>query len=146
MNLDIGMNNLTLKNLLDDFELLESWEDRYRYIIDLGNDLEPFPEEFKIEQYRVLGCASQVWFYPTISVHNGQKLFCFQADSDAIIVRGLIKILAIIYNNKLINELRDIDPFTQLRLLGLQENLSSQRSNGLKSIISKIQEIITNNS
>ena len=75
-----------------------------------------------------------------------QKLFCFQADSDAIIVRGLIKILAIIYNNKLINELRDIDPFTQLRLLGLQENLSSQRSNGLKSIISKIQEIITNNS
>ena len=140
------MNNLTLKNLLDDFELLESWEDRYRYIIDLGNDLEPFPEKFKTEQYRVLGCASQVWFYPTISMHNGQKLFFFQADSDAIIVRGLIKILIIIYNNKLIDELRDIDPFAQLSLLGLQENLSSQRSNGLKSIISKIQEIITNNS
>ena len=69
------MTNVTFKNLLEDFELLESWEDRYRYIIDLGNDLEPFPEEFKTEQYRVLGCASQVWFYPTISTHNDQKLF-----------------------------------------------------------------------
>ena len=142
--MDIGMNNFNFENLLEDFDLLDSWEDKYRYIIDLGNDLEPYPEEFKTEEYRVLGCASQVWFYPIVSETKGQTLFQFKADSDALIVRGLIKILTIIYSNKTISELMDTDPFSHIEMLGLREHLSSQRSNGLKSMIAKIQKTLEN--
>ncbi len=139
------MTNLDFENLLEDFNLLESWEDKYRYIIDLGNELETYPNELKIETYRVLGCASQVWFYPTISKIEDKKLFCFKGDSDALIVRGLIKILTIIYNNKLISTLQETDPFAKIKMLGLQDHLSSQRSNGLNSMISKIQKIVQEN-
>jgi len=140
------MNRLDYENLLEDFNLLESWEDKYRYIMDLGNELDPYPTEFKIENYRVLGCASQVWFYPIISKIEDKKLFSFKGDSDALIVRGLIKILTIIYSDKLVSNLQDTDPFEKIKMLGLQDHLSSQRSNGLKSMISKIQEIIKENS
>ena len=140
------MNRLDYENLLEDFNLLESWEDKYRYIIDLGNELDPYPMEFRIENYRVLGCASQVWFYPIISKIEDKKLFSFKGDSDALIVRGLIKILTIIYSDKLVSDLQDTDPFEKIKMLGLQDHLSSQRSNGLKSMISKIQEIIKENS
>jgi len=140
------MNRLDYENLLEDFNLLESWEDKYRYIMDLGNELDPYPKQFKIENYRVLGCASQVWFYPIISKIEDKKLFSFKGDSDALIVRGLIKILTIIYNDKLVSNLQDTDPFEKIKMLGLQDHLSSQRSNGLKSMISKIQEIIKENS
>ena len=136
------MSNSDFESLLEDFELLESWEDRYRYIIDLGKDLDPYPEPYRTEEYRVLGCASQVWFYPSITKGEDETIFNFKGDSDAMIVKGLIKILLIIYNNKPISQLQDIDPFIQIKMLGLQEHLSSQRSNGLKSMILKIQETL----
>ncbi len=140
------MTHLDYENLLEDFNLLETWEDKYRYIMDLGNELDPYPSEFKIENYRVLGCASQVWFYPIISKVEDKKMFSFKGDSDAVIVRGLIKILTIIYSDNLVSNLQDTDPFEKIKMLGLQDHLSSQRSNGLKSMISKIQEIIKENS
>ena len=136
------MSSSDFESLLEDFELLESWEDRYRYIIDLGKDLEPYPASFRAEEYRVLGCASQVWFCPLITKEEDKSIFNFKGDSDAMIVKGLIKILMIIYNNQPIAKLQDIDPFVQIKMLGLQEHLSSQRSNGLKSMILKIQETL----
>ena len=139
------MTHLNFKDLLEDFTLLESWEDKYRYIMDLGKELDSYPSEFKIENYRVLGCASQVWFYPIISKIEDKKFFSFKGDSDALIVRGLIKILMIIYNDKLVSNLQDTDPFKKIKMLGLEDHLSSQRSNGLKSMISKIQEILKKN-
>ena len=136
------MSNSDFESLLEDFDILESWEDRYRYIIDLGKDLEPYPDLYRTEEYRVIGCASQVWFYPHITKGEDEIIFNFKGDSDAMIVKGLIKILVIIYNNKTISQLQDLDPFVQIKMLGLQEHLSSQRSNGLKSMISKIQETL----
>ena len=72
------MSNSDFESLLEDFELLESWEDRYRYIIDLGKDLDPYPEPFRTEEYRVLGCASQVWFYPSITKGEDETIFDFK--------------------------------------------------------------------
>ena len=138
------MKTIKFKNILEDFDLLENWEDKYRYIIDIGKELELYPEEFRNEDYRVIGCASQVWFYPQITDFNGKKYFSFKADSDAMIVRGLIKILSSIYNDKEVQEAKDIDPYKKLQLLNLKEHISSQRSNGLNSMISKIKEFLPN--
>ena len=139
------MNELEFNTLVEDFELMECWEDKYRYIIELGNNLESYPVELKTEKYRVIGCASQVWFFPKIITQQNIKIFYFLGDSDAMIVRGLIKILTTIFNNKTICELQNTDPYSKLKLLDLQQHMSSQRSNGLKSMIAKIQEIIKYN-
>ena len=105
------MRTINFENILEDFNFLENWEDKYRYIIDIGKELEKYPEEFRNEDYRVIGCASQVWFYPEIVEINGQKIFSFKGDSDAMIVRGLIKILTTIYLEKLI--------YTPLRVMSI---------------------------
>ena len=135
---------MSFKDIVDDFQFLENWEDKYRYIIDIGKELEKYPEEFRNEDYRVIGCASQVWFYPKIVEVNGQKIFSFKGDSDAMIVRGLIKILATIYNKTEVQEANYIDPYKKLELLNLKDHISSQRSNGLNSMILKIQEFLSN--
>ena len=111
------MKKIEFENILEDFNFLENWEDKYRYIIDIGKELEKYPEEFRNENYRVIGCASQVWFYPKIVEKNGQKIFSFKGDSDAMIVRGLIKILATIYNETEVQEASNIDPYRKLELL-----------------------------
>ena len=138
------MKTINFENILEDFNFLENWEDKYRYIIDIGKELEKYPEEFRNEDYRVIGCASQVWFYPKIVELNGKKIFSFKGDSDAMIVRGLIKILATIYNETEVQEASNIDPYKKLELLNLKEHISSQRSNGLNSIILKIKKFLPN--
>ena len=136
------MDNKDFNSIVEDFSILDNWEDKYRYIIDLGNDLEAYPEKFKNEKNRVIGCASQVWFYPKIIEIDGKKTFSFKGDSDAMIVRGLIKILSSIYNYKEVNEAISIDPYKKLETLNLKEHISSQRSNGLNSMIKKIKEYL----
>ena len=138
------MKKINFDNISEDFNFLENWEDKYRYIIDIGKELEKYPEEFRNEDYRVIGCASQVWFYPKIVEVNGQKIFSFKGDSDAMIVRGLIKILSTIYNKTEVQEAINIDPYKKLELLNLKDHISSQRSNGLNSMILKIQEFLFN--
>ena len=137
------MKTIKFKNILEDFDLLENWEDKYRYIIDIGKELELYPEEFRNEDYRVIGCASQVWFNPKIKDIQGKKIFSFEGDSDAMIVKGLIKILSTIYNEKDVEEAIELDPFKKLKLLNLNEHISSQRSNGLNSMILKIKDFLT---
>ena len=136
------MKKIEFENISEDFDFLETWEDKYRYIIELGKELEDYPEKLKTEEHRVIGCASQVWFNPEIKDINGKKIFSFRGDSDAMIVKGLIKILSTIYNEKEVEEAININPYKKLELLNLNNHISSQRSNGLNSMISRIKELL----
>lgn len=132
---------MTLAQLQSDFELLDDWEDRYRYIIELGRTLEPLPDALRTEATKVRGCTSQVWLASrTQSADNGSgPILTFQGDSDAHIVRGLVAILFSLYNGKPAREILAIEPETVFAALGLKEHLSPQRSNGLASMVERIR-------
>jgi cysteine desulfuration protein SufE len=131
---------MTIDTISENFSLLDEWDDRYRYIIELGRTLEPLPEADHIEANKVQGCASQVWL--TTSVHPdgaGGPVLTFCGDSDAHIVRGLIAILFALYSGKTAREILAIDPAELFARLGLREHLTPQRSNGLKSMVARIR-------
>ncbi len=132
---------MTIANLQSDFELLDDWEDRYRYIIELGRMLAPFPDALRTEATKVRGCASQVWFVSEArpADNGGGPVLHFVGDSDAHIVRGLIAILFTLYNDKPAREILAIDPQTMFGALGLKEHLTPQRSNGLASMVERIR-------
>ena len=124
-----------------DFDVLDDWEDRYRYVIELGRDLAPMPLEIKTEASKVRGCASQVWIVTEAREGgNGSgKALYFRGDSDAHIVRGLIAILFALYQGKSSAEILAIDPAETFNALGLKEHLTPQRSNGLASMVERIR-------
>lgn len=132
---------MTLARLQSDFELLDDWEDRYRYIIELGRTLQPMPDSLKTETTKVRGCVSQVWLVSEAgAAANGQgPVLHFQGDSDAHIVRGLIAILFALYEGKPAAEILAIEPETVFDALGLKEHLTPQRSNGLASMVERIR-------
>ncbi len=124
------------EELIENFEFLDSWEDKYKYIIELGEKLDPLAEEFHTPDWQVKGCQSQVWLVPQ-KQNNGTLKFI--GDSDAMIVKGLIAIVLMIYNNKSAEEIKSIiinDIFSQL---GLQEHLTPSRRNGLEAMVEKIK-------
>lgn len=131
----------TLKDLQSDFELLDDWEDRYRYIIELGRDLPDMPAGLKTEATKVRGCASQVWLWSEAGDGSGEggPVLTFVGDSDAHIVRGLIAILFSLYNGKPARQILDMEPHAVLGALGLDEHLTPQRSNGLASMVERIR-------
>jgi cysteine desulfuration protein SufE len=126
---------MTLEELKSDFALLTDWQDRYQYVIDLGKNLPPMPDTDKNEATRVVGCLSRVWLMPVQTAPRLQ----FLADSDAHIVKGLIGILMIIYNNKTTAEIlaSPIEPI--FAELGMEEHLSPNRRNGFFAMVDKIQ-------
>jgi cysteine desulfuration protein SufE len=124
--------------ILTDFELLEDWEDRYRYVIELGRKLEPLPESERNAENKVEGCVSQVWLSTTVD-RDGTPRLTFIGDSDAHIVRGLIAVLFAIYSGKTADEILDIDATQTLGQLHLKEHLTPQRSNGLMAMVKRIQ-------
>lgn len=126
---------MDIEDLIDNFEFLESWEDKYRYIIELGEKLTPLPEQFHSEEWKVQGCQSQVWLLP--QKQNG--LLYFTGDSDAMIVKGLIAIVLIIYNNKSPSEIKAVEVEDIFAKLGLSEHLSPSRRNGLLAMTNKIK-------
>lgn len=126
---------MTLEELIENFSYLDNWEDRYSYLIDLGNNLENLPEEYKTPEWKVQGCQSQVWLVPQFQ--DGK--IHFLGDSDAILVRGLISIVLMIYNDKSPSEIKNIAIEDIFAKLGLEENLSPSRRNGLMSMVSKIK-------
>ncbi len=130
-----------LEEILDNMEFLENWEDKYKYIIELGQSINNFDDALKNNSTKVNGCLSQVWLYSKINQNkNGEKVLNFVGDSDAFIVKGLIAILIAIYSEKKPSEILEIkheDIFTKF---GLQNHLSPQRSNGLLSMIQKIKD------
>ncbi len=132
---------MTLENILSDFEFLDEWEDRYRYIIELGRTLEPLRDEDRSDANKVQGCVSQVWLATTVGPNGANEGPClrFVGDSDALIVRGLIAILFAIYSDKPASEILKTDAKSVFNDLGLSEHLTPQRSNGFVSMVDRIQ-------
>ena len=130
------MAQAAFEELVEDFEFLEDWEDRYRTVIDLGKDMEPLPEALRVPATKVDGCASQVWLHPQIDGNT----FHFKGDSDAMIVRGLIAVLIRLYDGLPLSEVRAVDARAEFGRLGLTDHLSAQRSNGLRAMIERIRQ------
>ena len=135
------MSTLQLKSVKEieqeisqEFEIFDSWMDRYEYIIDLGKRLASFPDEWKIEENKVHGCQSQVWFKTELK----NNLFVCQAISDSAIVSGLIALLLRIYNQKDPSDIVETNP-TFVSMIGLDEHLSPTRNNGLNVMLKKIK-------
>jgi len=131
---------MTIDELIENFDLFDEWEEKYKYIIDLGRKLPDMPESEKIEANKVRGCMSQVW----LTSHpnpDDPTLLSFNADSDAFIVKGLIAILLIIYDNKSQSEITAIDAISILSKIGLDHHLSPNRRNGLVAMVERIKAI-----
>ena len=133
------MASEAFEDIVADFEFLDDWEDRYRYVIEQGRAMEALPEALKVPATKVDGCASQVWLHPRI---EGGR-FSFDGDSDAMIVRGLIAVLRALYNGTPVDEVARIDAAGELARLGLNDHLSAQRSNGLRAMIERIRQVST---
>ena len=126
---------MSLENLLDDFALFDDWEERYRYIIELGNGLSPLSEAEHNDANKVQGCVSQVWL---VNDRDGDKLG-FRGDSDAHIVRGLVAILLDLYDGKSAQDIVAYDAEGAFQQLGLGEHLTPQRSNGFYAMVQRIR-------
>lgn len=131
----LGVSQMDIDELIDNFSFCDSWEDRYGYIIDLGSSLEGLDDKYKTADWKVPGCQSQVWLVPEYK--DGR--IHFRGDSDAIIVRGLIAVVLTVYNDKSPSEIKSIAIEDIFAKLGLQENLSPSRRNGLTSMVNKIK-------
>lgn len=129
------------EEIVEDFALLEDWEDRYRYVIDLGRAMPHFEDEFKTPATKVDGCASQVWILPRLDGTGCTARFDFQGDSDAMIVRGLIAVLHALYAGLDPAQVLAVNAPAELGRLGLDQHLSSQRSNGLRAMVGRMRAI-----
>ncbi len=128
------------EEIVDDFEFLDDWEDRYRYVIDMGKNLPDLDDSERVESTRVHGCASQVWIVPEITGEGADARIGFRGDSDAMIVKGLIAVLHRLYDGLTPSEALQVDAQAELSRLGLDQHLSSQRSNGLRAMIERIRQ------
>ncbi|GAW35670.1 cysteine desulfuration protein SufE [Roseovarius sp. A-2] len=131
------MTSAAFEEIVDDFDFLEDWEDRYRYVIERGKAMAPLDDALRVPATKVEGCASQVWLHARIE----QGRFSFDGDSDAMIVRGLIAVLRALYNDRPVAEVPKVDATAELARLGLNDHLSAQRSNGLRAMIERIQMV-----
>jgi cysteine desulfuration protein SufE len=131
----LALNTNTIESLQADFELLDDWEERYRYVIELGRLLPDLDEKFRTPEYKVSGCASQVWIH---AEHDG-KLLKFTGDSDALIVKGLVAITFMMFSGKTPEQILAQDAAAVFTRLGLKDHLTPQRSNGLFSMVARIK-------
>lgn len=131
----------TLAEIRDDFGLLDDWEDRYRYVIELGRKLPPMASALKTDTNKVRGCASQVWLATRIEKPpgGGAPALHFSGDSDAHIVRGLVAILFAIIDGKTADAILASDPLAEFASLGLKEHITPQRSNGFASMVERVR-------
>jgi cysteine desulfuration protein SufE len=130
----------TLDEIIDNFSLLDEWDDRYRYVIELGRNLAPLSERDRTDANKVQGCASQVWLATTVRADGqGGPVLTFCGDSDAHIVRGLIAILFAMFSGKQAGEILSADAIALFERLGLREHLTPQRSNGFRSMVERIR-------
>lgn len=128
-----------LDTIIENFEMLDDWDDRYRYLIELGRMMEPLPEESRTETNRVQGCASQVWLDSGRENAPGQAILRWRGDSDAHIVRGLVALMLALHSGRTPREVLDADAHDVLRRIGLSDHLTPQRSNGLRSMVERIR-------
>ena len=134
------------ESIVEDFEFLDEWQDRYRYVIDLGKDMQTLPDHARSPAAKVEGCASQVWMVPEVQECGGIKTFFFCGDSDAMIVRGLIAVLRALYNGVPVAEIHRVDARSELDRLGLRSHLTAQRSNGLTAMVGRIRHLAESSS
>ena len=129
--------DITTEDILDTLGFFDDWEERYKYIIDLGKQLPAMPDEKKVDDHLIRGCQSQVWLE---TEQNGDS-FEFQADSDAFIVKGLLGVILAAYNNKSGGEILEFDIEQYFEQLDLLRHLSPTRGNGLRAMVQRIREI-----
>lgn len=129
------------EEIAETFAFLDDWEDRYRYVIELGKAMPDMEPGLQVDATRVHGCASQVWIAPDVTGQGEAQQVHFTGTSDAMIVRGLIAILKSLFSGKSPQEILDIDAPRVLAGLGLDQHLSSQRSNGLAAMVDRIRDI-----
>lgn len=132
---------MSVDELVENFELLDEWEDRYRYVIDLGKKLPPMPEKEMTEENKVRGCMSQVWLVSELDRSSQPPVLRLRADSDAFIVKGLIAVLMELYNGKPPREILDLDALDAMGRIGLQQHLSPNRRNGLVAMVERIKAL-----
>jgi cysteine desulfuration protein SufE len=135
------MASAAFEEIAETFAFLDDWEDRYRHVIELGRAMPPLDPALKVDALKVQGCASQVWINPVIAGTGPAARFDFAGDSDAMIVKGLIAVLHALYAGLTAAEVADVDAPAELARLGLDQHLSSQRSNGLKSMVARIRAV-----
>jgi cysteine desulfuration protein SufE len=130
----------TIDEIIENFSLLDEWDDRYRYVIELGRALTPLDERDRRDTNKVQGCASQVWLATTVKPNGqGGPVLSFVGDSDAHIVRGLIAILFAVYSGQHARDILSTDAVKIFEKLGLREHLTPQRSNGFRSMVERIK-------
>ena len=135
------MSAESFDDLVETFEFIDDWEDRYRYVIDLGKRLPPMDDALKTATTKVDGCASQVWLAPEIEDGPDGRRLSFLGDSDAMIVRGLIAILRLLLSGRSPQAILETDALDAFRQLGLDQHLSAQRSNGLRAMIARLRAL-----
>jgi cysteine desulfuration protein SufE len=129
----------SINDIISDFDLLDDWEDRYRYLIELGRKLEPLPQEAHNEENKVRGCASQVWVETRVDRSGPEPVLTFRGDSDAHIVRGLVCLVLTLYSDRPAGEIAQTDAMEVFAQLGLDAHLTPQRSNGVRSMVERIK-------
>ncbi|WP_116081889.1 SufE family protein [Tropicimonas sp. IMCC34011] len=129
------------EEIVETFEFLDDWEERYRHVIEIGKAMDPLPEAERIPATKVDGCASQVWLVPQIEGQGPSAVFRFHGDSDAMIVRGLIAILKALYSGLSAGDVGKVDAGAEMARLGLNDHLSAQRSNGLRAMVERIRQL-----
>ena len=128
-----------IDDIIDDFSFIDDWEDRYRYVIELGRNLEPLPDSAHNDDNKVRGCASQVWLETSVRRDDdGQARLAFRGDSDAHIVRGLIFIIISYFSGRTPQDILSGDLLSVFEKLGLTEHLTPQRSNGVRAMVDRI--------
>src|SRR5690348_2417516 len=129
----------TIEEIRENFELLEEWDDRYRYVIELGRTLEPMPEAEHSSENKVQGCVSQVWLSKKMDRSGNGRVLRYLGDSDAHIVRGLIAILLTLYSGRTPQEILATDATGVFDEFGFRDHLTPQRSNGLRAMVERIR-------
>lgn len=127
------------EEIVETFEFLDDWEDRYRHVIDMGKAMDPLDAAFKVPATKVEGCASQVWLHTSLEGSGAQARLSFEGESDAMIVRGLIAVLHALYSGLTVGEVLEVDAPAELARLGLNEHLSAQRSNGVRAMVERLR-------
>lgn len=135
------MASEAFEDIAENFEFLDDWEDRYRFVIDLGKAMPPLEDALRVPATKVDGCASQVWIVPQLEGTGRDAVFRFRGDSDAMIVRGLVAVLVAMFNGLTVGEVLQVDAGGELARLQLNDHLSAQRSNGLRAMVERIRQI-----
>lgn len=130
---------MTLDEILENFEFLDDWEDKYRYVIELGRAMPVFPDDKRTAEHKVEGCVSQVWLVQTIGRSDGETVITYQGDSDAHIVKGLVALVLAAFSGRTAKDIAAFDTEALFTQIGLKEHLTPQRSNGLTAMVNRIK-------